>query len=334
MNRTYWPTIQWQYKEPQELQLDGDVFTDIENEIHSNHSNINGIVIVKNGFIVYENYFNGCNAQHVHHVASATKSVLSALVGIAIDKGFIKDVKQKVVDFFPEYNLDGSGSVKNEITIEHLLTMTAPYIFENFQEPLEELSKQDDWVAYALNMLGNNGKVGDFKYSTSGAHLLSGIISKSTGMNAQLFANQYLFQPIGMKQIPDYNMDMFGFEELFGNKIKGWAKDPQEITTGGWGLTLTPSDMARFGFLYLNQGQWNGEQIISEAWIKKSTEHNLNHYGYLWWLRNDNGISSYAAIGDGGNVICCIEELDLVVSIASSFLMEPKDRWELIKKLF
>jgi CubicO group peptidase (beta-lactamase class C family) len=114
--------------------------------------------------------------------------------------------------------------------------------------------------------------------------------------------------------------------------VKGWVKDPNSNSTGGWGLTLIPRDMARFGFLYLNHGIWDNNQIISKTRIDESTAMNPNKYGYLWWLHEEDGVFAYLALGDGGNVICCIPEIDLVVAIASEFIINPRDRWTLIKE--
>jgi len=334
MNRNYWPTTDWQTSNPATLGMDAEQLSVLEAKIKSDYSNINGIVVVRNGSIAYEQYFNDYGPNDLHHVASVTKSIISALIGIAIDAGFIKHVDQKVLDFFPDYVPDDAAAnlQKREITIRHLLTMTAPYAFEDWHEPLDQLCKSSDWVKYTLDSLGHQGNVGDFKYSNAGAHLLSAIITRCTGKSAREFANERLFKPIGMKEIPDYEMKSFGFEDLFGVHVKGWVEDPNHISTGGWGLTLNPRDMARFGYLYLNRGLWDNHQIISETWIDVSTTMNSNHYGYLWWLRNEDGVFAYSALGDGGNVICCMQEKDLVVAIASEFIMHPSDRWTLIKE--
>lgn len=186
--------------------------------------------------------------------------------------------------------------------------MTAPYSFEDWQEPLDKLCMQSDWVKYTLDLLGQQGSIGTFKYSTAGAHLLSAILTRSTGKSAREFANERLFKPVGMKEIPDYEMKSFGFEDLFGENVKGWVTDPNGNSTGGWGLTLNPRDMARFGLLYLNGGIWDEHEVVSGAWTRESTAMNPNKYGYLWWLRQEDGVSAYLAMGDGGNVICCIPE--------------------------
>ncbi|PFF02589.1 6-aminohexanoate hydrolase [Bacillus thuringiensis] len=294
--------------------------------IKEEYENMNGMLVVQKGDYIFENYYNGHGPNDAFHIASVTKTIISALIGICIDKGYIKSIDQKVIEFFPEYKCKAS-----EITVRHLLTMTAPYPFVDWQEPLEELCIQEDWVQYTLNRIGQGGEIGSFKYASAGAHVLSAIITSVTGKSAREFANEYLFQPLGMREIPNYNMKAFGFDDLFGKDVKGWVRDPNGISTGGWGLTLTVRDMAKFGQLYLNEGIHNGKQILSKSWIKESTEMNQHQYGYLWWLREEEGVYSYCAMGDGGNMICCIPKQDLVVVIASEAKPNALDRWELIK---
>ncbi|PFF30890.1 6-aminohexanoate hydrolase [Bacillus thuringiensis] len=299
----------------------------LEQIIQEEYKNMNGMLVVQKGNIIFEKYYNGQGPDDAFHVASVTKTIISALIGICVDKGYIKSVNQKVIEFFTEYKRKAS-----EVTVRHLLSMTAPYPFVDWQEPLEELCTQEDWVQYALNRMGNGGEIGSFKYSSAGAHVLSAIITSATGKNAREFANEYLFQPLGMREIPNYNMKVFGFDDLFGKDVKGWAHDPNGISTGGWGLTLTARDMAKFGQLYLSDGIYNGKQILSKSWVQESIAMNSNQYGYLWWLREENGIFSYCAMGDGGSMICCIPKQDLVVVIASEVMPNARDRWEVIVK--
>lgn len=295
--------------------------------IQEEYKNMNGMLVVQKGNVIFEKYYNGQGPDDAFHVASVTKTIISALIGICIDKGYIKSADQKVIDFFPEYNVNSS-----EIKVRHLLTMTTPHPFVDWQELLEELCTQEDWVQYTLNRMGNGGEIGSFKYSSAGAHVLSAIITSATGKSVREFANEHLFQPLGMREISNYNMKAFGFDDLLGKDVKGWVHDPNGISTGGWGLTLTVKDMAKFGQLYLNEGIYNGKQILAKSWIKESTTMNQKQYGYLWWLREEDGIFSYCAMGDGGNMICCIPEKELVVVIASEVVPEVKDRWRLIKE--
>ena len=337
-DRDYWPTQQWRTADSAALGMDSEKFAELETMIKAKYCNINGIVVVHKGHIAFERYYNGYGPNDTHHVASVTKSIISALIGIAIDAGYIRSVNEKVMDFFPEYAASAVNTQKGAVTIRHLLTMTAPFPFSwkpgdrRGQEPLDRLRRQRDWIKYTLDLLGQKGQLGQFQYYTAGAHLLSAVITHVTGKCAREFANEFLFRPIGMKEIPEHDMKSFGLEDVFGKNMKGWIKDPGGNSAGGWGLTLTPRDMARFGFLYLNYGVWENHQIISKAWIGESTAMNSNKYGYLWWLREDSGIFSYSALGDGGNMICCIPEKDLVVAIASKIVRNPSDRWSLIDK--
>lgn len=331
MTKKYESAYTWTKSEPIEQSLQPKAITQLHSTILSEYDNIRGIVIVRNSCIVYEEYFNNHDYTTPIHVASVTKSILSALIGIAVDKGYIKSQKQTVLEFFPDFKSINEDDNRRNITLEDLLTMTAPYSFEDWKEPLEEFCNSSDWVQYALDKLGQNGKIGTFKYSTMGAHLLSAILTKATGKSTLEFANEFLFTPAGMRNIPDYIMHGYGYEDLFGRGVRGWVHDPHNIVTGGWGLTMTVRDMARFGLLYLNKGKLEDKQIVSPNWIEMSTKPNKNNHGYMWWLFEDKEITAYAAMGDGGNTICCIPSKNMVIAIASEFMFNPKDRWLLIK---
>lgn len=337
MHRDYWPTTEWQSQEPAALGMDTEKLMELDPMIRTHYSNLNGIVVVHKGYIAFEKYYNGCDRNDTHHVASVTKSITSALIGIAIDKKLVKSVDEKVLDFFPEYVSGASDLRKRAVTIRDLLTMTAPFPFtwkpgEAVKEPLDRMRRQKDWTQYSLDLLGQKGRPGEFQYCTAGAHLLSAIITRATGVSTREFANEHLFGPICMKVIPDFRMKSFGLEDVFGKNLKGWIQDPNGNSTGGWGLTLTPRDMARFGFLYLNGGIWDDKQIISKMWIDESIAMNTSKYGYLWWLYEEDGIFAYLAMGDGGNAICCIPQKDLIIAIASKIVSKPRDIWPLVKK--
>lgn len=335
INRDYWPTHKWQVSPPLSAGLNPKKLTALEQLVNSQYRNINGIVIVRNGYIVFERYYNGYGPLDTHNVASVTKSFTSALIGIALDKGYIKSVDQPVLSFFPQYVSDADDVLKHAITLRHLLTMTAPFAWKTGGtgrfEPLDRLRRQRDWVTYILNLIGQNGQLGRFQYCTAGPHLLSAILTQTTGKCAREFANEHLFRPIGINEIPDHKMNAFTLDDVFGKNVTGWIKDPNGNTTGGWGLNITLRDMARFGFLYLNHGVWAGKQVISKAWLDESTAMNPNKYGYLWWLTK-TPVFAYSALGAGGNVICCIPEKDLVVVIASKIVGKPRDRWLLFEK--
>lgn len=297
----------------------------LEKAVGSHYGNITGIIAQKNGIKLYENYFNGFTAKDSVHVYSVTKSIISALVGIAVDKGHIKSVNQPVLDFFPDYAVKAGEKTIQSVTIENLLTMTAPYKYVS--EPYEEFFASENWVNAALNLLGGDEHTGEFRYSPIiGAHILSGILVKATGLPILNFATENLFSPLGINTI--HNVVFHSAEEQIAWSAKdkhtgGWVVDPQGINTASWGLTLSPSDMAKIGQLYLNGGKWENKQIIPANWVKVSTREHARwdtlFYGYLWWII-DNEKHIYAALGDGGNAIYINTEKNLVVAIASLFV--------------
>ena len=297
------------------------------------------MVVLKDGNTLYENYFNGCTANSRIHVYSVTKSIISILIGIAIDKGYIKSVNQKVLDFFPDYTVKKGETTIQNITLKNLLTMTAPYKYVIFA-PYKKYFTSDDWVKFTLDLLGGRGKIGKFRYAPLiGPDILSGIIVKATGQSVLDFATKNLFSPLGITV--ETNVVFHSKEEQIAfNKAKnisGWVADPNGVNTGGWGLTLSSRDMAKIGQLYLDNGIWDGKQIVSKRWIDESTkEHSrwekLNlPYGYLWWLDSDKE-HGYAAMGDGGNIIYVNTKKKMVVSITSLFVPKSKDRIKLIKE--
>lgn len=168
---------------------------EFERIISTNYKNITGIVVQKNGKLLYENYFNKYTASNPVHIASVTKSIFSTLIGIALEKKHIKSLDQKVLDFFPEYKiLEGEKSIQN-ITIRHMLTMTAPYKYK--KEPYEKFFESDNWIKAALDLLGGREPSQEFTYSAIiGTHILSGILVKATGQSVFDFAKENLFIPL------------------------------------------------------------------------------------------------------------------------------------------
>ncbi len=335
MSENYQPSRQWESINPEAGGMDSGKLDSLTRIIQTQHRNINGVVIVKNGKLVFERYFNGYEAEDTSNVASVTKSFTSALIGIALAKDYIESIDCKVLDFFPEYKPAPGDYIKKTITIKHLLTMTAPTSLKSAasgNEALDRLRRQPDWCRFILDQLGKTRKPEKFYYSTSNTHLLSAIISRTTGACAREFANIHLFRPMGMKEISDHEMGAFAIDDVFGKNVSGWIRDPQGITAGGMGLTITPRDMARFGLLYLNRGRWGREQIIPEDWIDSSVSPDSGEYGYLWWLLNMNNLKVYAALGSGGNGIWCIPEKNLVVAVTADFVRHPPDFLNEIEK--
>lgn len=332
MYREYFPGEIWEKKKCEELNLNRDIILSLDEIISKEYTNTEGIIILKKGYIIYENYFKNIDKSTKVNIASITKSIISSLIGIAIDMKLIKSVDERVLSFFPEYSFDKKNNLRDEMTIENLLTMTAPFPFSNFNEPINRMRRSEDWVKYSLEIMGEGNKRGVFKYSTSATHILSAILTKVSHLSAREFANKYLFSKIGAELVEDYKMPNFDLTYVFGLGIRGWVSDPQGYSAGGWGLTLTLRDMARFGLLYERRGKWEDSVILSENWIKKSLEYSHYNYGYLFWLKEIDGYFTYSAKGFGGNIITVIPEKEIVVAIASTIEKDNLNRKDLIKE--
>lgn len=316
--------------------MDSKKMEELEEKIDSQYGNTTGIVIIKDGMVSCEKYFKGCTADNHVHVYSVTKSVISILIGIALDKGCIKNIDEKVLDYFPEYEVKRGEIKLQNITLRDMLTMTVPYKY-HFFAPYIKYFTSSDRVKFSLDLLGGHGKIGVFRYAPLiGPDILSGILVRATGRPVFDFAAENLFQPLGIKVENSLSFESKEEQMAFNQStdISGWVVDPMGIHAAGWGLTLTPMDMAKIGLLYLNGGMWEGKQIVSSKWVEDSTtEHsrwkkeNLA-YGYLWWVNEDG----YAAMGDGGNVIYVNTKKNLVISMAALFVPKAEDRMELIKK--
>lgn len=308
----------------------------LEKVISKKYCNMAGIVVLKDGKTVYEKYFNNCTKTSRIHIYSVTKSILSLLIGIAIDKGYIKDVHQKVLDFFPTYTIKEKETTIQTITIKDLLTMTAPYKYRF--APYIKYFTSDDWVTFCLDLLGGKKPAGKFRYTPLiGPDILSGILVNATGKSVLDFANENVFIPLGItveksiyfktkKEQMDFNKS---------TTTSGWVCDLQGVNTAGWGLTLSTNDMAKIGQLYLENGSFHGQQIVSSKWIKESTtvhsywkKQNLS-YGYLWWIENGIG---FMAMGDGGNCIYVNASKNIVVAINSIYKQRAKDRISFIQQ--
>ena len=268
---------------------------------------VHSLLIVRNGFLVAERYFNGYDANDAHNVRSVSKSFISALVGIALREGFLHNLDQKILDFFPEYVTPGMDPRKYDITIQHLLTMTAG--FDHEHNLFFQIYNSANWIQTTLQLplLYDPGE--RFLYNTFETHLLSGILTKATGMSTLEFAQTHLFEPLGIA-------------------VNRWEQDSQGVYFGGTDMFFAPRDMARFGYLYLQDGLLDGEQIVPSDWVGDAVQYaaggdwtwgegtNLG-YGYLWWIGTLGGYHVYFALGHGGQYIMNIPALHMIIVTTS-----------------
>ncbi|MDZ7691643.1 MAG: serine hydrolase [Balneolaceae bacterium] len=267
-------------------------------------SSVRSLLIQKNGELLLERYFDGQPAHRPMNTKSASKSIISLLVGIAVDQGIIESIDQPIHQFFPEYFESISDSLKREITVKDLLTMRSGLETTSFHN-YGRWVVSDDWVEFTLEQPMEDRPGQDMDYSTGTSHLLSVMIEKQSGMSTREFANRYLFGPMNIEP-------------------GGWQQDPQGYYFGGNNLALRPADMLKIGQMVLNGGTYEGQRIISKGWLAQSfqtytrSEYNPYDYGYMWWNRPVAGHKVYFAWGFGGQYIFIIPELNSVVVLTSS----------------
>jgi CubicO group peptidase (beta-lactamase class C family) len=282
--------------------MDSELIYNMLQSINEKMINIHSVLIIRHGYLVTEAYFDPFDKDTKQAIYSCTKSVLSALYGIAMKEGYIKDVKQKAFDFLKDEWPLNASELRKSITIEHLLTMTS-----GIKSPsVYQVAIQAHPMNYILGMplIYNPGE--GFEYNGGTAHLLAGIFKQATGVNPLEYAKVKLFTPLGINRVD-------------------WDADSKGVSLGSTGILFTPVEMSKFGYLYLRNGVWNGKQIVPKEWIKTSTKKyvdtstmiatdEVDGYGYLWWM---NSFGGYAAHGFGGQYIFVVPNSDLVVVFTS-----------------
>lgn len=281
------------------VQYEGDVIDEIF-EIGS----VQSVLIEQNGELIEERFAEGVSPGNPVNIKSASKSILSLLIGIAIDQGYLEGVDQTIGEFFPDYFEENPDPEKEAITIQDLLTMRGGLESTSMRN-YGRWVVSNNWIVYKLSreLVAEPG--GRMIYSTGTSHLLSVILTRASGMNTREFASRYLFGPLNAP-------------------LGGWDRDPQGYFLGGNNMPMRPHDMVKIGRLMLNGGEWNGEQIVSKEWIRESvqayTRSNFNPYdhGYMWWGKKVAGYDTIFAWGHGGQYIVIIPELDAVIAATSN----------------
>ncbi|HEX5740485.1 MAG TPA: serine hydrolase [Pilimelia sp.] len=255
------------------------------------------LIVLRRGRLVYERYFHGAGPRHSANVHSASKSMLGALLGIAIHRGHLPGPGAPVADYLPGYL--PAGSPKRRITVGDLVTMSSGLAWtEDVTE--HRVARTADWVRAILGQPYRPGR--RFTYSTGNTHVLSAVLRRATGMSTCAFARRYLFRPLRIT-------------------AERWARDPQGVHAGGFNLYLTPRELAKFGQLYLDGGRWAGRQVVPAATVARSRVPVHRRvagapgfgYGAGWWLTRVGGHPMAVAWGWGGQYVCVLPTLRLVV---------------------
>ena len=296
-----WPTKGWKVKNPEAVGMDSEMVAAMVEEIELSGLDYDGLVVVHKGVIVAEKYYYIYQEKTLHETYSVTKSVISALVGIALQQGCIESIEDPVLAYFPDREFLNLDDQKETFTIRDFLTMSSGLAYDP-----DEMYEALDWAQYTLDqpLIYPPGET--WFYSNGGPQVLSALISQACEMDTLEFADQYLFNPLG---IINYR----------------WEQNEEGNPNGSWGLELTLRDMAKFGYLYLNNGEWDGEQILPPDWVELSSRRyhqvpdplvpwNL-YYGFLWWVHGDG---FYAAHGYKGQFIYLAPQYDLIVVIAAN----------------
>jgi CubicO group peptidase (beta-lactamase class C family) len=308
--RDYWPTDGWKASSPEQQGLDSYKLTEALDFIQDHLPDVYSFIVVKNGYVVFEKYYKMGGPDRRAPIHSVTKSVMSALIGIALKREHFKSIDQKLAHFFPSYFSDELlDEETRDITLKHLLTMSAGFGWNDGAGLLfREWIRSPDLLEYTLQLPQIDGPGTKFNYNTSLSHILSIFLSTVTQTSTLEFARQHLFIPLGIQ-------------------ARFWSKDTKGFNTGGYGLHLTPHDLSKIGYLYVNNGFWDGQSIIPETWIKESTEQQMyiGHfssagefgYGYQWWVKKVGGYDSFFAWGRRGQFIVVVPKLDLVFVVTS-----------------
>ena len=279
-----------------------------------NFKDITSIVVLKDGKLLLEEYFNNTNRKTLHDTRSVGKSFASTLLGIAIQDNYIKSENQTLNEFYKLNSFQNYSTAKDSITLKDLLTMSSTFDGSdmNSESPgnEENMYPTKNWVEFALNLPIDESKVANkqWDYFTAGVVVLGDIIHKSVPNGLEKYSNEKFFKPLGI------------------TKYK-WQFTPQKIANTAGSVQLRSLDYAKYGQLYKNQGVWNGKQILSQEWITKSLSHQMaisegEYYGYLFWNKtyNVNGMNYevYYSSGNGGNRIFIFKDFPIVVVITST----------------
>jgi CubicO group peptidase (beta-lactamase class C family) len=326
------PGDDWKISTPGEQGLDPELVAELfRNAVEL--QTLYGLLVIKNGHLIAEGYFNGGSVEQKPYLASATKSITSALVGIALDQGCLSNLDQKMIDFFPEFSDQITDPRKEKITVRDLLQMRSGYVWEERTQYMESFFTSGGyWLPFIPEFPLSNDPGTEFGYSNLTSHILGVIVARECDPDLKSFAQEHLFSPLNAE-------------------VGDWSQDADGYYYGSHGISLSARDRAKFGLLYLDNGEYEGKQIISTDWINDSLQSyssNINisgwipgitgrygyyrslGYGYQWWSAKTGRHHFYYANGHGGNQIVLLDELDMVIVTTADRLYGQfgEEAWE------
>lgn len=294
----YWPKDTWRTSTPEEQGMDSKVLIEMLRAVEESGKSVNSVTIIRNGCLVHETYFYPYQKEYVHSLNSGTKSFVSAALGIAIDEGKIKSVEDPVLGYFPNWEIANVDQRKQDMKLKDLLSMSTGFDWEfNGNVSTNEMLQSDNWAKFTLDLPMKEEPGKTFNYCNGASQALCSAIKNATGKTP--------------KELLAEKLRPLGFGDFY------WESAPEQNSSGYSGIFMHPDDAAKFGYLYLGKGKWDGQQIIPEQWVEDSTKGQvkadwspiLPEYAYHWWVTRFGG---YAAFGHGGNYIFVVPKLNLV----------------------
>lgn len=322
---------------PQKAGYPPSFFTRLNKQLADSIPCLGSFIVWKHNAIIYESYFHGATEQTSFDIKSITKSVVSAIAGVASAKNLLPALDKRVMDFFPEYaasrhaplvwfadEKEKNDNMRNQVTLRDLLTMQPGFEWSDFGPVVNAFINASDPVRFTLELPFADTPGKRFVYCSAAASVFCAALAKSLPMDIKSFAETNLFTPAGMS-------------------LQRWDTDAAGRYVGASEMYMIPRDLLRFGLLYLHHGKAGEKQLIPAEWIKASTDKqatlnywdilpHVNGYGYFWWRRKTNGHQAFIASGAGGQLVAVVPDLDMVV-VGTCFLNEGNRGREEIRRL-
>jgi CubicO group peptidase (beta-lactamase class C family) len=344
--RDYWPTAGWRTAAPSQQGMDPQVLDDLDTQVPERYPQVRSLLVVRHGYLVYERYWHGFDAADGQELHSITKSVTSALVGIALADHKLKSLDQSVGELLAAHLPKDADPRLARVTVLQLLTMTGGLpgdvqSVEGDQRLSRRLFRSRDWVAHILGRPLAATPGTSFAYSNASSHMLSVIVADASGQSTLAYARAKLFNPLGINS--DNVFQPLAVKpptpaqlQAYQQAAVAWPRDPQGYHFGFGETKLPARDLAKFGYLYLNRGRWNGTQVVPADYVRASTQPHRQvggprvGYGYQWWTTSINLHAAFEARGLGGQRIVVVPDLDLVVVITCDPQQRREDAEELV----
>ena len=322
------------------------VLDDLNTVVPNFYPQVRSVLVIRHGYLVYEGYWHGFTASDGHDSRSVTKSFVSALVGIALRDRHLESLDQTVEELLADHLPANAEPRLRQATVKQLLAMTSGLASDDSSlggddKIWDRMARSRDWIRHTLGRRLESNPGERFAYSSATSHLLSAIVADSTGQSTLAFARAELFGPLGIATDHALELTINHWPvtraelETFEKATVAWPRDPQGYHLGDGFLKLPARDLAKLGYLYLNDGRWDGTQVVPADYVRASTQPQSDpdtgdHYGYQWWVNDNYGYDTFRAQGYGGQLIYVIPKLDLVVVITSDPNQERNDAGNLV----